>query len=103
MSRLITRVIAAFGVCAAAGSAAPIALTSVAETAGQPPAIHTDLFLHEAGKPGLTRLTTASEPGRVSSGASVSGDGNRIVFNRVWREARPKSGCTTCRRGSSRA
>jgi len=81
MSRAIKQVMAASGVCVAASLGAPVALTSLARTDAQQPAIHTDLFLHEAGSPGLTRLTTASETGRVSSGASVSGDGNRIVFH----------------------
>jgi Tol biopolymer transport system component len=40
-----------------------------------------DLWLHEAGTPALTRLTSASEPGRISSGAGISGDGSRIVFH----------------------
>jgi Tol biopolymer transport system component len=46
-----------------------------------PPGVFQDLWLHEAGKPALTRLTSASEPGRISSGASISGDGRRIVFH----------------------
>ncbi len=39
-----------------------------------------DIWLYGADAEGLERLTTASGPGRESMGASVSDDGNRIVF-----------------------
>jgi Tol biopolymer transport system component len=40
-----------------------------------------DLWLHDTTSGRLTRLTTAPEPARLSSGASVSADGTRIVFH----------------------
>jgi Tol biopolymer transport system component len=40
-----------------------------------------DIWLYEAGATAPTRLTTASHAGRISGGASISGDGRRIVFH----------------------
>jgi Tol biopolymer transport system component len=57
---------------------------AVETPAAQPVQVHQDIFLYEpneTGRPALTRLTTASDTGRVSSGASISADGNRIVFH----------------------
>ena len=77
MSRTLRWAVVAAGVGVAIGY-----VSVTAYRAQQPPGPpFQDLWLHEAGKPALTRLTTASEPGRISSGGRMSGDGTRIVFH----------------------
>ena len=77
----MSRTLKVAGLAAITGLAIGYASVMAYQAQQQGPRPLQDVWLHEAGKPALTRLTTASEPGRISSGASISGDGARIVFH----------------------
>ena len=62
------------------GGGRVVATASEGQPAPQTPPTLRDVWLHDTGSAALTRLTTASDPARVSGAASLSGDGRLIAF-----------------------